>query len=664
MGRGGGEGYVDWLTGRQVAVPDPERVRLHLQELLAQYVRHGRDRASSLARFWTDVYPRLIYPLHWGWDETGAARPREELVVTGPLRARPGAPGYPPLLLDEEGTVAAWAAVDDALCVLLGPALDEADRQARREAALARPLAPNGTKRGGSTLPAGWENVPVAIAVVGAERVQRYLFAGPGLPEMRGASRLLEAATREAKARIGREVGPEAVIRAAASTVVFAAPEERVEELIQLCRRIFHAYTAGRVQVTAGWASCRLGDLRERYGSAVRTAWLRRARERDEPDAGEASILPFEERCAHCRELPAAIRVVRPEGDALYCRPCARAREEGLRSEAAALVVPYRQALGLKPPADIREMLAGQTDGDTRGARLALGWGDGNNFGQLGQLDALGKAREWTARLAVSAPAAIESALVGATQAAGRQVLPFEILVAGGDDIGFLAEGSTALRAAEGFLHLTDLEFGSGSREAHRAIGFSLGLVAAPEMAPVRELREVAEEVLLRWAKEEFRQAPEGGGRVALWVATSVEQIPIDQPWEEAKKRFAAPPPSPAVLSSRPWTASKLRFLLHEAGEVIARREVGLLEALAGVFRTQVPLAAHLFSLYLLGRSEGRSREEGAAGRGLLAHLHRLAQDFREPGGEAEALGGLVVDLYDVVKLVQAEGGRRRGSED
>ncbi len=665
--------YRDWLTGRVLVLPDdPKDVCRHLADKIGELPEDASQAAGRLAKFWAHEYYRLIFPLHWGLEE-GTLEARLS-PTEGRWRERFLAWARPPVLL-EEGMLAGEWALEAALAFQLGA--DGEERELGRLAALVWPL------REMLSMPAtlrtrlepylGEIKAPqdfrASLVVVGAERIQRYIFEGPGLPEMRGASVLLEEATQKVRTLVEEQIGPEAVLRAAGSTVIFVATPEEAPRLAECCRRIFLEKTAAGLPITVGWAEATWSELHGRYSRVAGEAWGKRGADRQGRRQGQAGVLPFEVRCANCGTRSADSWVRKAGGDEpeAYCTPCEGKRQAG-KDKQGKLFQLFQEANVTAENMDVGDKMAETLDmmlGDEAAPhrRLAAVWGDGNNFGALGQQDEMARIRHWSARVESASEAAAVAALARAVRdsAPGAACYPFEVLAVGGDDLGFLAEGRVAVRAAELFLRYTDWEMARAEGEGPSA-GYCLGVAAANAHAPVRALREFAEEGLLRWAKDEVHRRKSPTGAVAFWTAADVGQLPMDTAADDLPGFFKPPLRSDVdvTLTWRPYYAVEMNELRQLAEFVVSRGLQGKLSRLVQAFHREPPRAAELFFLYQWSRAEGGGKELFER----VEELGRKLQTRPEPKPPqkagavvAQPAGAVLVDLLELVKL---EGGAGR----
>ncbi len=709
--------------------------------------------ADAVARFWSDEYYTALFPLRFGLseDEHGLLGHRDLYPESDPinLETQAGQPlrwqfqdgnGLPPLLpaMGEEETselladrLLSRAALANVilrqrrvdpealhavrLAFLTYPLLDELEDDLSRWPdllAVARFLA----GQTGGDLPWGLEGgvlaawrdgsppleATVYLVLVAAQRIKRYVFETPGLNEIRGASTLLDALIEEGKEAVGGEIGPEVVLRAVGSTLLFLAPAPEDEHGLPWDERLRRAfYTAtGTPFVAATTVGVPARDLLDRYPEAIRQAYQGIREDRAKAQLPIYETLPFEARCVLCHTRPAEGWVdLADEGPAPVCRPCRAKRQQG-RSERPGLVRKMLEWVGIQEEQGVSKLgvqggmaqsigpvsqegfIPDRGKAKARRALLATVYGDGNNFGAVGQnLSGLAMGLQWTRRVERVTKVAAALALARATQETaqergwqpgGEPVLPripFQVLALGGDDLSLLAWGPVGIRFARHFLAMVDLEFRQGSKPepSSQPIAFSLGVLVADYKAAVRRTVDFAEEELLGWAKRAFRESGLKQGNVAMLLATSPEQIPTDLESYRARMYLRSGESTRLCLTLRPFTQEELGFLLDKADELRRRGHLGRLHRLVAALVTSPPLVGMLHYLYQRARSgDGedswmRSLEEGplpASLEGLRAHYPAAVLEGRHPFGLMAQADGKVRfsplwDLLEIVKVLE-----------
>ncbi len=715
------------------------KARRHVAELLAKALRGKtgvREMADAAATFWAREYYEFVFPLGFGKVTEGEVVRSTPLTVPEPVggevvfRSEPLDGTACPVILPAGGEAPSEALLADVILVrtalinlllrqqgAAGTLLD-----ALRLACLVAPLAaelrahgvvlPPEVERlvafleGGGEPPGGvdaglvravWEaagslaaaaalpdGLSVVLVLGAVQRVKQYVFETPGLNEIRGGSELLEEVTRDLREEVARELGAEVVLRAAGAHLEFLAPGERRDDgeaWVARVRRAFLEATGG-VLVAAVARPVKVKDLLSDFGKASSRVFgeLEAARSAVRPFVEE--ILPFEERCAICRRRAAEGWFRSPEGRMEpACRTCYTKREVGQQArrgkveELAKLLAPCSDPWGLGGAARLPASLDDLVPQGARRRWVAVVYGDGNNFGAVGQrLRSIGEVLQWTRRVDCVTRSAAALALAEAVResAGGRgegektQKLPFQVLALGGEDLSLFAWGPVGLRFARHFVRLTDREFEPEEAASGKRVSFSLGVLVTDEKAAVQRTVRFTEEELLKWAKRAARKAGyQHGGTIAFLVVPSADQIPGHLEDYLEKMFFRQGRTLPVCLTLRPVTAAELGFLLEKAARL--RAYYGHVERMAAAFVRGEPRVAVLYYLY----QKSRARKT-AGGPGFTEVLEDAAgapatlEDLRYPaallrgrlvlGGAVEVPepGAFFSPLGDLVELVKA----------
>lgn len=488
------------------------------------------------------------------------------------------------------------------------------------------------------TIPDNLREQPIHLIGIGAQRIKQYVFESPGLNEIRGASTLLDWCIEQLKEKVSQELGPEVILRAAASTLEFLAPtafSEQDQEWVMYLKKFFYDHThtafvaAAATETSLSEVFTNFGEISKHFHQAIES-------DRYHSELPETESLPFELRCQLCRARPAEKLYPSPEGNRAYaCRACYRKRALGRKGRVGKIqqVLEWLH-LGDPMPLGVKNVQASKytaqdleqlmPDNLSRN-RIAVIYGDGNNFGQvIPTLNSLSRSLQWTHRVEKTTQAAAALALARATQEITKdeknpislERVPFQVLALGGDDLSLLAWGRIGLRFCEQFLHLTDLEFQpSANAKPEERLSFSIGALFCDEKSPVRRTVDFAENDLLKWAKRAVQNQPARQGNVAFLLANTPEQIPTDlESYREQmfvrqghvllRNGKLTSNDSRLYLTLRPFIATELNHLLEKAQYLIKGRHTGQLHRLTEVFVQSPPGAAILHYLYQKQREQ------------------------------------------------------------
>jgi hypothetical protein len=114
--------------------------------------------------------------------------------------------------------------------------------------------------------PASLEGYTLCLVGLAAQRIKQYVFETPGLPEIRGASLILDAVVHQAAEEVAEAIGRECILQRVASTLIFLAPEPADWEP-RLKRRFYEATQVGFCAAAA--AEVALQDYLQQYGACM-----------------------------------------------------------------------------------------------------------------------------------------------------------------------------------------------------------------------------------------------------------------------------------------------------------------------------------------------------------------------------------------------------------
>jgi hypothetical protein len=561
----------------------------------------------------------------------------------------------------------------------------------------------------------GFGERKVGLGLLAVQRIKHYVFETPRLNEIRGASTLLDKLTEVSEQALSEAYGPEVVLRAVGATLVFLAPSGEVaSQWVERLRRAF--YMATGTAFAAGAATeVAVDDLltRESYRQARDLIDDKVKQDRAVAAQPTYEALPFEARCRVCRIRPAEGWEARLPGEpdpVPLCRVCKTKRELGLpqRKGKAEEMLQWLHltnpaALGVegKTPEEYVAQALGRANSEEKGfippdvrrPLVATIYGDGNNFGAVGEnLLNMSLGLQWSQRVLWTTRAAAAVALARATQETADDRgwkpnqgpvlprLPFQVLALGGDDLSLFAWGPVGVRFARDFTRLTNLEFKTPEQEAQRlvdrSIAFSTGMLITDYKAAVRRTVDVAEHDLLKWAKQAFRERGLMEGSVAPLLAVTQEQVPDDLKVYRWRMYTKEGPFLSFCLTLRPFSAEELAWLVQEAEAL--RDQYGSLHRLVAPFVQSNPLVAMLHYIYQRARASGQpdhwlialeDRLEGARDR---EGFPQALREFRYPAGPSSKLDGRrpfglqikddngksiwFTPLYDLLELVKVLG--------
>jgi hypothetical protein len=723
--------WLDRFTGQRYSLSDEQvnTVRDAVAQAIAAKLRRGstpHQQVNAAAEWWQTDYYERVFPLRFGRQpkdaftegaQLGYASADGALALPNPAQWRTGfldGLHFPPILpaetqpdaetpyllaADHHLATAALLNVclrragvsDDVLHeARLGALLHELiDLPAVRDALQGLPLAtalaqylkgetadcPDTLRPHQAIIdaihsgqaPASLEGYPFCLVGLAAQRIKQYVFETPGLPEIRGASLILDAVVHQAAEEVAEAIGRECILQRVASTLIFLAPEPADWEP-RLKRRFYAATQVGFCAAAA--AEVALQDYLQQYGACMTRLLKALDADRYRAELPTWECLPFETRCAYCRKRAATGFTRSPDGDLLpICPACDAKRDKGDADERRtageqllrdAGIENWRELLTEPSRAfagGLNEMVPDPDEAEQK-KQVAFIYGDGSNFGQITKnLDSLALSLQWTRRAELTVRAAVALALSRSMHDALRdqttlQRMPFEVLVIGGDDFSLFVWSRLAMRFCEQFVRLTDMEFEKGVVAecivGETPICFGVGCLISDEKAPVYRVVEFTESRLLKFAKRGVKAHKRGA--IAFLYTTNADQIPGDYDdhlrrnyCKRAQLGKGSHATTPVYLTMQPLTACELDAFLQCAQAIVDNGQLGSLQRLAEPFVRQPMSAALLHFAYQQARAQS-SDDRRAFFEQMMSLQASDGQGTRAPLFPIRALRRITVD--------------------
>ena len=672
------------------------KVRAHLVGHLREAIggtKNLRVAADNVAHFWRKEYYELIFPLRIGmvyrneWLETQTLFPPQPEIVLADngQRLRQNfldEDGWPPILPDAALGKDGWLQVDRLLIeaascnvILRGvlPAVQEELIHAVRLAALTYPFihaldlqAFDAAQRVAAiaqlfqaqmqetdlhtslllilreisgSLPITAADCQVGLVAVAIQRVKQYVFESSGRNEIRGGSTLLDRVTEDLAQEVSEQIGPEVVLRAAGSSLLYLAPiDAAFAQRAAAHRQYIFGETCAAFPAAAAVATS-LEAVLTHYSDALRTVQMAMGADRAHARQPMYVTYPFETRCDFCLVRPAQQRLYFDDGDPVsICKVCETKRAVG-RPERKGKVQQILRDLhlldgvahGEQPLKRLSiqgnaagEWLANDLGGlipeKARRRLLGVVYADGNNFGTFAHsINTIALSLQWSARVTHTTRAATALALGKATQwiaqqrgwSLGKEPLfnkvPFQVLALGGDDVSLFAWAPVAIYFAAEFTRLTDQELAHVNPAS--SLHFSAGVLLTDEKTPVLKSVDFTEDELLKWAKKANKAQKLTSGNIATLYAETAENVPSNLARYRASTYLLGEKGSFQLCTTmRPYIATELSALLRIAAYIHKAGNLGQLERLVGAFygARQSAYSGMLHYAYQKGRQYGQ----------------------------------------------------------
>lgn len=512
-----------------------------------------------------------------------------------------------------------------------------------------------------------WQVGLVAVAI---QRVKQYVFESSGLNEIRGASTLLDQVTEALAQEVSEQIGPEVVLRAAGSSLLYIAPVDLDLKRRPAAHRQYIFRQTGIAFPAAAAIEQPLKIIVNRYSEALRTIQSEMRSDRAQARQPMFVTYPFETRCDFCLSRPAHQHLYFDDANPkAICKVCETKREIGriqrkgkvqqilrdlhlLNGSANGVSALAKLAIQGSSPA---EWLANDLDGliyaKTRRRLLGVVYADGNNFGAFAlSINTIALSLQWSARVTQTTRAATALALGRATQWVAQQrgwtpeqepifvKVPFQVLALGGDDLSLFAWAPVAMRFVAEFIRLTDKEF--AHVDPASSLHFSAGVLLTDEKTPVLKSVDFTEEELLKWAKQANKTQRLTKGNIASLYAETAESVPSDLARYRSSTYLLGEKGSFQLCTTlRPYLATELRALLEIAAYIQKEGNLGQLERLVGAFygARQSVFSGMLHYVYQKGRQYAQPNG------GWIAKLEkRIIEEIEKDGAPPQS--ALLID--------------------
>jgi len=400
----------------------------------------------------------------------------------------------------------------------------------------------------------------LALLVADTDRTQDYVFESTRLPEVRGASYLLDDLNARKVPALFRAHGltgklvdhnpPGEIIYAGGGGLLALVPVEKAGPLAQAIEAEYPRKT-GAATITADWrevtpAMVLNGYPEGGFGELVRWAghWLSRRKEDKQPPPFYEA-LPHAARCASCHIRPARTVLFPddPGGGHPICPVCEIKREDLERSFWFEAYQEEYEVQEARYPQDLSEI--GQA---SKGRKGYVGFIhlDGDGLGSLlFDFETPLAYRDFSREIARAAREAVMEVLhehlppekiigsdarreTGQAGLVGQRITihPFEIITIGGDDVWLIVPGDAALPIAAA-ISTAFVEKAPSRPDGGGPCTMSGGVVIADDHNPVRVLRNVAKD-LAREAKRARRKAEAEIGYIDFHVFKSADMLDRD----------------------------------------------------------------------------------------------------------------------------------------
>lgn len=557
----------------------------------------------------------------------------------------------------------------------------------------------------------------LALVLGDVDKVKSYVFESSRLPEIRGASRLLDDLNRQTTGSIiARYAAPESLVYSGGGTFLAVAPVSACQEIIAEIERAYLRQTGiasitcvassplGYVDLSRGlwpYANDTVEQLRGKGKGVARWLWdshfegAKKAA-RDKKNFGElvtslaaelrakkdaktaapiCEVMPVFRRCDSCGMRAAAEEMDYGEGGVRrLCHSClikakepSKHRFSDLLSEALTNLPCHMDETrpskhrfsdflseGQRLPDFPRDL--SQLAGT--GGYVGFLYIDGNNMGAL--LEGAASAARYR-HISQALQDGIEKALVGTFRGYfGAKIsrfdcLPLDIIEIGGDDIIIILKSCYALPFSLNLLDSLAANVEALGEETQQSLSFSAGLFVGKKDYPVRFMERLADG-LLKQAKVIARKTGENSLSY-LYLTAQLATEDVEEIFDAYYSHHKGK--NEFNLTMRPYTASEWRTVREMAGilkDALPASQRKTLETALG----RGPYPSINYFLYQIGRMDNRKRTM------MIDLLQDKMAKFlkrRSPGFDSQLFiwapdqdAVLATPLLDMLETIKMEG--------
>ncbi len=499
----------------------------------------------------------------------------------------------------------------------------------------------------------------LALLSADTDRIKDYVFESARLPEIRGASTILDELNRgwpgnrtpnirEIFATKGLPIGrkddksiPNCIIYAGGGSLLALVPVNLADELKADIEALYPRET-GVVTITCVWQPVSVDEVQGRLDEVMarQSLLLRRAKQEKDPLPFFEAIPPAR-RCDSCGIRPVAEVETVPKLRWL-CRPCKKKVDKSrqgktlwvqefiselLNGQLNCDPAIYLEGINLTVLDSVQEAKDLEEIAQASNDKKSIGfiYADGNRVGRLvEESKTIEEYRRKSDILHTAIRQAVFTAL-GCHLHIARDVLrevikgryekvdaihPFEIITIGGDDALLIVPGDQALDVAITLGRTFEAELSKHEEFANRRATLSVGLVIADRRNPVYFLHSLAEALLKSAKKRDWKLAQAGQSPVegTLDFLVLKSQTMLSTDLSDLRSRFpwtitAEPQREKVILTSRPFTWTEAERLKRSAQVVAKGLPRSQIQALRWALR-QGRLTGSLFYLYQWARAD------------------------------------------------------------
>jgi CRISPR/Cas system-associated protein Cas10 (large subunit of type III CRISPR-Cas system) len=369
----------------------------------------------------------------------------------------------------------------------------------------------------------------LSILSADTDKVKSYVYSSTKLPEMRGASVILDELNQDKIKDILVKnycLKEECLLFNKGGSVLAIVPTSMVYKIKSDIERLYPHNTHGLASITAVTEQIELPQLNSDFKAIVKRLSNKLKQAKEEKKAFPVyEVIPYARRCGSCGIRPANV-IDNDSPDKPYlCKSCKMKREKG-KGEKSEFLKKFMDFLekvpenhksldsiinkckeqkinynNLKSPKDLEDI-------EDENGYIGVIYADGNEIGAIiEELDSPGDFVEFSDKLYNITEKSVFSAIAEYINPSEAGILPFEIISIGGDDVFIILPANIALQVTNQLCkNLKDKTENSGMPQM-KDITFSVGVTIAKSNFPIYYIYDLVNQ-LLKNAKKTAKKDP------------------------------------------------------------------------------------------------------------------------------------------------------------
>lgn len=368
------------------------------------------------------------------------------------------------------------------------------------------------------------ENGKIAILSADTDKVKSYVYSSAKLPEMRGASSILDDLNQE---KIKEILTEDYILFNKGGSILALVRPSMAESIKKEIELLYPRETYGLATITVVTETVDHSELESDFRKIIRrlSNRLKKAKE-EKKEFPIYEVIPYARRCSSCRIMPASCIDYKSQEETkpYLCKSCFYKRKIG-RDEKRRFVENFKEfAKAKNKNYDNLDNSQDLQDIEDEDGYIGVIYADGNEIGNIieNKLDTPWKFIEFSEKLYETIKISIFSAiseyiypkLIKGENKEDRSILPFEIISIGGDDLFIILPANITFQVTNQLCKNIEKGLKDSGMEEMENITFSFGVTIAKSNFPIYYIYDLVSQ-LLKSAKKKAKEK-EGETRSAI----------------------------------------------------------------------------------------------------------------------------------------------------